>query len=33
LAVLFSLIKSNFLRNSDLFKGNLTQSKGNRMVK
>jgi hypothetical protein len=33
LAVLFSLIKANFLRNSLLFKGNLTQSKGNRIVK
>jgi hypothetical protein len=33
LAIIFSLIKTNFLRNSELFKKNLTQSKGNRIVK
>jgi hypothetical protein len=33
LAIIISLIKANFLRNSELFKKNLTQSKGNRIVK
>ena len=33
LVFIFSLIKTNFLRNNGLFKKNLTQSKGNRMTK
>ncbi len=30
---IFSLIKTNFLRNNGLFKRNSTQSKGNRIIK
>jgi sulfur-carrier protein adenylyltransferase/sulfurtransferase len=33
LAIIFSLIKANSLRNNGFFKKDLTQSKGNRMVK
>jgi hypothetical protein len=31
--IIFSLIKTNSLRNNELFKRNSTQSKGNRMIK
>ena len=31
--IIFSLIKTNCLRNNRLFKSNLTQSKGNRIIK
>jgi hypothetical protein len=31
--VIFSLIKTNYLRNNELFKNKSTQSKGNRIVK
>ena len=31
--IIFSLIKTNFLRNNGLFKRNSTQSKGNRIIK
>jgi hypothetical protein len=31
--IIFSLIKTNYLRNNGLFKNNSTQSKGNRIVK
>ena len=33
LMIIFSLIKTNFLRNNGLFKRNSTQSKGNRIIK
>ena len=33
LAFIFSLIKTNCLRNNELFKSNLTQSKGSRIAK
>ena len=33
LIIIFSLIKTNYLRNNGLFKNNSTQSKGNRMIK
>jgi hypothetical protein len=31
--IIFSLIKTNYLRNNELFKNKSTQSKGNRIVK
>jgi hypothetical protein len=31
--IIFSLIKTNSLRNNELFKRNLTLSKGNRIIK
>jgi hypothetical protein len=31
--ILFSLIKTNYLKNNELFKNKSTQSKGNRIVK
>ena len=31
--IIFSLIKTNFLRNNGLFKRNSTQGKGNRIIK
>jgi hypothetical protein len=31
--IIFSLIKTNSLRNNELFKRNLTKSKGNRIIK
>jgi hypothetical protein len=33
LVIIFSLIKTRFLRNKGLFKRNSTQSKGNRIIK
>jgi hypothetical protein len=33
LVIIFSLNKTNFLSNNELFKKNLTQSKGNRITK
>jgi hypothetical protein len=33
LVIIFFLSKTNFLSNNELFKKNLTQSKGNRMTK
>jgi hypothetical protein len=31
--IIFSLIKTNSFRNNELFKRNLTKSKGNRIIK
>ena len=33
LIIIFSLIKTNCLKNNELFKSNSTLSKGNRMIK